>query len=56
MSSDEVFFFQAKIKYIFIYFFFLGGLFANDVSEEKISDNEPENHLVNQWLPLGRKS
>jgi len=48
--------FRAKIKYAFIYLFFVGGLFADDDSEEDMSDDESEGHLVNQWLPHGRKS
>jgi hypothetical protein len=49
--------FCAKIKYAFIYLFFVGGLFADDDdSEEDMSDDEAEGLVVNQWLPHGRKS
>jgi hypothetical protein len=48
--------FHTKIKCAFIYLFFVGVLFADDDSEKDISDDESEGHLVNQWLPLGRKS
>jgi hypothetical protein len=47
-------FFHSKIKYTFL--FLVGGLFADNDSEKEISSDEPGDHLVNQWLPLGRKS